>query len=280
MLLCFVIISNIINVPEMKRKGTFLKEPPFIEGRHPLRYDTTAKDKRSMNVIVKFENHTFYPAYVIHFVKTLCTSPPDTLYANNSASNLSYSKDNVVEKRKVAPPFSKISADVPLPIVSRPDPTPILNPLTRIPTRSTGTFDGRQVSLSTSCMVPRHQGIIVRNHQEVSRPTPYLLPRHQESIAPKKVSSTTPPVVPRRRQENIAARQVFSTTPHVVPSRRQEGIVPQPAPGTNAQFMSFNPRIPVADAPILNEGPIHQSRFMRSLRSFFRKVCCCSSNKN
>ncbi|KAE8744930.1 hypothetical protein FOCC_FOCC008430, partial [Frankliniella occidentalis] len=67
MLLCLVLVSNIIEVPEMKKKRYTICEPPFLEGHWPLRYDTTAKNKTTMDVIVKFEDHTFYPAFVNPF---------------------------------------------------------------------------------------------------------------------------------------------------------------------------------------------------------------------
>lgn len=69
MLLCNVLVANITDVPETKC-GRVLDKPPFIEGVYPpMRYDTTAKNKNTMDVIVKFENHEFIPAYVIHFLK-------------------------------------------------------------------------------------------------------------------------------------------------------------------------------------------------------------------
>ena len=67
MLLCNVLVSNIVEVPENRNRQTVLSEPPLIPNMFPLRYDTTAKNKHTMDVIVKFENNTFYPAYVINF---------------------------------------------------------------------------------------------------------------------------------------------------------------------------------------------------------------------
>lgn len=71
MLLCNVLIANITEVPESRSNLNVLHEPPYIPGMHPLRYDTTAKDKSTMNVIVKFENYTFCPTYVITFKRHL-----------------------------------------------------------------------------------------------------------------------------------------------------------------------------------------------------------------
>lgn len=68
MLLCSVLVSNIVEVPENKDRHSTLKKPPFIPGVYPpLRYDTTAKNSYTMDVIVKFEDDTYYPEYVIHF---------------------------------------------------------------------------------------------------------------------------------------------------------------------------------------------------------------------
>lgn len=81
MLVCAVLVSNMCVVPEQKGGETFTK-PPFIEGLYPpLRYDTTAKDVNK-SVLVKFEDHTFFPAYIIHFVKIerQQPSPYDALY--------------------------------------------------------------------------------------------------------------------------------------------------------------------------------------------------------
>ncbi|KAK3914453.1 Protein mono-ADP-ribosyltransferase PARP12 [Frankliniella fusca] len=70
MLLCLVLVSEIVEVPEVKNKRSTLQKPPFIENRWPpIRYDTTAKNKVTMDVIVKFEDNTFYPAFVISFQK-------------------------------------------------------------------------------------------------------------------------------------------------------------------------------------------------------------------
>lgn len=86
MLLCLVLVSNIIEVPEMKKKRYTICEPPFLEGHWPLRYDTTAKNKTTMDVIVKFEDHTFYPAFVVSFRKRskMCPSvaSPSPVYSS------------------------------------------------------------------------------------------------------------------------------------------------------------------------------------------------------
>ncbi|XP_052125285.1 protein mono-ADP-ribosyltransferase PARP12-like [Frankliniella occidentalis] len=67
MLLCYVLVSEIVNVPEVRNPQLVLREPPEIPGREPLRYDTTAKNKDIMDVIVKFEQHSYYPAYVLTY---------------------------------------------------------------------------------------------------------------------------------------------------------------------------------------------------------------------
>lgn len=104
MLLCWVLVSNIIEIPE----NMPFDEPPFIPGHYPLQYDTTAKNKETMDVIVKFRDHTFYPAYVIDFQKVprghtakpltfdymksaLFLSPEINLYPSFSITKLSIS---------------------------------------------------------------------------------------------------------------------------------------------------------------------------------------------
>lgn len=90
MLLCHVLVSNIVEVPEKRKGQSVLTCPPFLEGRYPLRYDTTAKNKNSLNVIVKFENHTFYPAFVIHFkrVSKVAFSAFSAPLSENRLSNM------------------------------------------------------------------------------------------------------------------------------------------------------------------------------------------------
>ncbi|XP_026282877.1 uncharacterized protein LOC113209532 [Frankliniella occidentalis] len=68
MLLCSVLVSNILEVPEATNMWLTLTKPPYIQGTN-LRYDTTARNKKTMDVIVKYEDHTFYPAFVISFRK-------------------------------------------------------------------------------------------------------------------------------------------------------------------------------------------------------------------
>ncbi|KAE8740644.1 hypothetical protein FOCC_FOCC013843 [Frankliniella occidentalis] len=70
MLLCEVLVSNIVEVPETK--GRMPPQPPFLPGRHPLRYDTLAKDKEKMDVIVKMDANAFRPTHVVNFKKTGC----------------------------------------------------------------------------------------------------------------------------------------------------------------------------------------------------------------
>lgn len=70
MLLCSVLISNIVEVPEIKERHSTLIQPPYIPGKYPsLRCDTTAKNSLTMDVIVKFEDDSFYPEYIIFFKK-------------------------------------------------------------------------------------------------------------------------------------------------------------------------------------------------------------------
>ncbi|XP_026279777.2 protein mono-ADP-ribosyltransferase PARP12-like isoform X1 [Frankliniella occidentalis] len=69
MLLCEVLVSNITQVPENKSRLFALQEPPLIPGRFPLRYDTTAKNKDTMDVIVKFDSDSFRPTHIVHFKK-------------------------------------------------------------------------------------------------------------------------------------------------------------------------------------------------------------------
>ncbi|XP_026273038.1 protein mono-ADP-ribosyltransferase PARP12-like [Frankliniella occidentalis] len=70
-LLCDVLVSNIVEVPENIGKDYVLEKPPFIPGVYPpLRYDTTAKNKKTMNVIVKFESNSYCPTHVVNFKRT------------------------------------------------------------------------------------------------------------------------------------------------------------------------------------------------------------------
>lgn len=75
MLLCYVLVSNIVEVPESRNRQTVLLEPPFLPNMFTKRYDTTAKNKHTMDVIVKFGSDTFYPAYVINFKRCSQSSP-------------------------------------------------------------------------------------------------------------------------------------------------------------------------------------------------------------
>lgn len=76
MLLCEVLVSNITQVPENKSRLYALQEPPLIPGRFPLRYDTTAKNKDTMDVIVKFDPNSFRPTHVVNFKKRANLSIP------------------------------------------------------------------------------------------------------------------------------------------------------------------------------------------------------------
>ncbi|KAK3914454.1 Protein mono-ADP-ribosyltransferase PARP12 [Frankliniella fusca] len=67
MLLCKVLVSEIKEVPEVRNPIFVSRQPPEIPGREPLRYDTTAKNKEIMDVIVKYHMHSYYPTHVITF---------------------------------------------------------------------------------------------------------------------------------------------------------------------------------------------------------------------
>lgn len=72
MLLANVLVSNVVEVPEHADGGSracsrVLREPPFLPGRYPLRYDTTAKNKDAMDVIGKFDKDAFLPTHVVNF---------------------------------------------------------------------------------------------------------------------------------------------------------------------------------------------------------------------
>ncbi|XP_034231606.1 uncharacterized protein LOC117639798 [Thrips palmi] len=269
MLLCYVIISNITEVPELKRKGQVLKKPPFIEGKQSLRYDTTAKNKHSMDVIVKFEDHTFYPAYVIHFVKSL-------------KSNLLPSDDKSVPRSQesIAPKM-------------------VPKPTLYVPPNHQESIVRKQATISTPNVVPRHQESVVP--KQISKPTPPVVPSRQKIVAPTPVFK---PVNPRR-QENVVPKQIPKPTTYMVPSRqeivapisfkpvnprRQENVVPGhifrptsrvvPRPNLfnqeerTIQWLMQSPSLvtPVVAPP---ETQTKQSGFAHSVLSFFRKLCCC-----
>ncbi|KAK3921201.1 Protein mono-ADP-ribosyltransferase PARP12, partial [Frankliniella fusca] len=71
MVLCDVLVSNIVQVEENRHRASPLQQPPHLPGRYPLRYDTTAKNKDTMDVIVKFEPNSFRPTHVVSFTRTV-----------------------------------------------------------------------------------------------------------------------------------------------------------------------------------------------------------------
>ncbi|XP_034255469.1 protein mono-ADP-ribosyltransferase PARP10-like [Thrips palmi] len=72
MLLANVLVSNVVEVPE-NTGSRVPREPPFLPGRYPLRYDTTAKNKDTMDVFVKFDKDSFLPTHVVNFRR--CAAP-------------------------------------------------------------------------------------------------------------------------------------------------------------------------------------------------------------
>lgn len=295
MLLCDVIVSNMIEVPELKRKGQVLEKPPYIPGRYPLRYDTTAKNK-SMNVIVKFENHTFYPAYIIHFVKTHKSSQPCPSLSVDTVD--CHFQDY---EREVSLPFTKISVDLPaLAVVPglRPDPTPIWSPPPRIPTKSEG-IPYKYPSVPAPLVVPRHQEC--NASKQIPQPTSVVVPK----LPPQWTSKPASVVVPIR-----APKQIAKPIPPQVVSRSHSSFMPsellrdrnqEPSMSTVQPYIHWQsptlrhtlipPRnvsvaewlqhsVPVQHGvPSPSEEPTIWSRIKRSLRYFFLTVCCCVGEK-
>ncbi|KAE8737886.1 hypothetical protein FOCC_FOCC016646 [Frankliniella occidentalis] len=70
MLLCDVLVSNILQVEENRGQHAVMQQPPYMPGRFPLRYDTTAKNKDTLDVVVKFEPNSYRPTHVVYFKRT------------------------------------------------------------------------------------------------------------------------------------------------------------------------------------------------------------------
>ncbi|KAK3928783.1 putative maleylacetoacetate isomerase 2 [Frankliniella fusca] len=83
MLLCRVLVSNVQSVPELETVYA-----PYLKGS-PVQCDTMARNAEVMDVVVKYEDHTFYPTFVIKFTKHSLHTPSfdDLPFKSPSASN-------------------------------------------------------------------------------------------------------------------------------------------------------------------------------------------------
>lgn len=272
MLLCYVLISNIKEVPEAKRRGETLIEPPFLEDRYPLRYDTTTKDKKALSVVVKFENHTYYPAFVIHFVKvpkfsSSLVSPGLNVTDNGSQSFVSTVPERVRSFSHPQPPVLSLSGTQRKQALS-----------SRV---SSCQYSTEQTGLAWRAVsIPPPQPSMQVSRERILSPSPSsILGRNgtnhvgvQSSANARNISS----LILHPTSSSVSRNPALL---HVSSRPRLHHIVNEPLVNTVGRNSTpYRPPIPSSVPSSLTQSS-QNSGFKGSLQSFFRSLFCCCVGK-